>query len=118
MIDNMPRGHPFAPLTFYDAAGENPIDTDWCGHLHSQEEVCGLLATAEVHRCDDPDEAIGPSPQINVEAALATHSWQLDEGSSGLTYWYCRRCGRYKADCEPNDFHGPIPCDDGAWRSR
>lgn len=38
-------GHPFAPLTFYDKDGRNPILTDWCGHLDG-EEVCGQLAGA------------------------------------------------------------------------
>jgi hypothetical protein len=44
--------HAFAPLTFYDAAGENPIKTDWCGFfadLNDETTFCGQLADHPVH---------------------------------------------------------------------
>ena len=56
------RRHPFAPIPLYDANGENPIWTDWCGHLDrplqdaQPGDVCGKLAGEHLPRSDDEPE--------------------------------------------------------------
>jgi hypothetical protein len=74
------RNHAFSPLTFYDANGENPIQTDWCGHLNGpsldEAEVCGQLANMHA-----PREPLGqatmadpvPIPDEAVEAWIKAH---------------------------------------------
>lgn len=39
------------------------------------------------------------------------HVWVWDEDSNGAWYRFCTRCGRYEADCQPNEFHPWVACD-------
>lgn len=48
------------------------------------------------------------------QAALNTHRWQWDEGSAGVTYEFCTRCGLDFEFCEANDYHPAIACT-GEW---
>lgn len=53
------RDHAFAPLTFRDAAGGNPIETDWCGYLYNPDALCGLHAGIHERTHTDPDDRRG-----------------------------------------------------------
>lgn len=66
----MATDHAFKPLTFYNAQGLDPIHTDWCGYLHSPDDVCGL--TIEEHQHVAPyDKHFYDTIRPGVQASAA-----------------------------------------------
>lgn len=59
-----------------------------------------------------PARAGGCGPGLRTGAAdMDEHVWVWDEDSNGAWYRFCTRCGRYEADCQPNEFHPWVACD-------
>lgn len=89
---------------FTELGGVRKPDPVEAAAIGSTEE----LAAAVSAKLTDPD----------TEIVLSSHSWIGEENSSGDWYEFCVNCLRDKRDCLPNQFHGAISCDNGAWRLR